>query len=55
MFEIAKNVVSRIDKNATFDEIKAELKAECEKATFEITDKDFNEMFAAIIVTFMNI
>ena len=54
MKEIVKNTIAKLTGDSTFDEMKAALRQECEKVSFEITDKDFIEMFSEIIVYFIN-
>ena len=50
MKKIVINTLAKLNKNSTLDEIKTVLKSECEKVHFEITNKDWNDMFDDIIV-----
>lgn len=51
MKNIVMNTLEKINKHYTLDEIKAVLTDECKKATFEITEEDYNEMFGDILYT----
>ena len=49
MKTIVMNTLAKVNKDSTLDEIKAVMKAECAKATFEITNNDWNEMFNDVL------
>lgn len=51
MEEIVKNVLRKLDKNATLTQIKETLKSECNKATFEVNKTDWIDMFDKIIIS----
>ena len=48
-----KNIVlvtlAKINKDCSLDKIKSVLKSECDNATFEINQEDYNVMFTEII------
>ena len=52
MKKIIDNAIKRLNKNSTLDEIKMILKEECEKVTFSINGKDWNNMFDEILIYF---
>ena len=49
MKNIVMNTLAKVNKDSTLDEIKAVMKAECAKVEFEITNKDWNDMFTDVI------
>ena len=50
MAEIVQNVVNKLNKNATFTQIKETLKSECNNVTFEINRNDWIEMLNDVLV-----
>lgn len=50
MVEIVENVLRKLDKDATLDQIREALNSECKKVTFEINKTDWREMFDDILV-----
>ena len=49
MKNIVMNTLARVNKSSTLDEIKATMKAECEKVDFEITKNDWNDMMTDVL------
>lgn len=50
MRNIINNAIKLLNKKSTLDEIKAVLSAECKKATFTITNEDWNYMFDEVLL-----
>ena len=49
MENIVINTLARVKKDSTLDEIKAILKEECAKVTFEITNNDWYDMLIDVL------
>lgn len=49
MKTIVMNTLAKVNQNSTLDEIKAVMKAECAKVTFEITEADYNDILTDIL------
>lgn len=49
MKTIVMNTLAKVNKNSTLDEIKAVMRKECAKVTFEITNNDWNEVFNDVL------
>lgn len=49
METIVMNTLAKVNKDSALDEIKAVMKAECEKVTFEITDNEWNDMLNDVL------
>jgi hypothetical protein len=49
MKTIVINTLAKVNKNSTLDEIKAVMRAECEKVDFEITNSDWNDMMTDVL------
>lgn len=49
MKNIVMNALAKVNKNSTLDEIKAVMREECAKVTFEITNSDWNDMLTDLI------
>ena len=49
MKTIVMNTLAKVNKNSTLDEIKAVMKAECEKVDFEITNNDWKDMLDDVL------
>lgn len=49
MKNIVINVLAKVNKDSTLDEIKAVMKAECAKVEFEITNNDWSDMLTDVL------
>ena len=49
MKTIVMNILAKVNKDSTLDEIKAVMKVECAKVDFEITNSDWNNMLTDVL------
>lgn len=49
MKNIVLVILAKVDKDCSIDKIKSILKAECENATFEITEEDYGDMLTDVL------
>lgn len=49
MKNIVMNTLAKVNKNSTLDEIKAVMREECAKVSFEIADSDWNDMLTDVL------